>query len=83
MIDIEMWARRKGQRTPNKGSWLNAVAIGYQVDLSVYKTNVLQGIAELWSAYFHFPITANQVAMAMCLVKISRSVESKTLLIFF
>ena len=33
-------------------------------------------IAELWSAYFHFPITANQVAMAMCLVKISRSVES-------
>jgi hypothetical protein len=46
MIDIEMWARRKGQRTPNKGSWLNAVAIGYQVDLSVYKTNVLQGIAE-------------------------------------
>jgi len=41
-----MWARRKGQRTPNKGSWLNAVAIGYQVDLSVYKTNVLQGIAE-------------------------------------
>jgi hypothetical protein len=29
-------------------------------------------IAELWSAYFHFPITANQVAMAMCLVKISR-----------
>ena len=46
MIDIEMWARRKGQRTPNKGSWLNAVAIGYQVDLSVYKTNVLQGIAK-------------------------------------
>jgi len=46
MIDIEMWARRKGQITPNKGSWLNAVAIGYQVDLSVYKTNVLQGIAE-------------------------------------
>jgi hypothetical protein len=33
-------------------------------------------IAELWSAYFHFPITANQVAMAMSLVKISRSVES-------
>jgi hypothetical protein len=33
-------------------------------------------IAELWSGYFNFPITANQVAMAMCLVKISRSVES-------
>jgi hypothetical protein len=33
-------------------------------------------IAELWSAYFHFPITANQVAMAMLLVKVSRSVES-------
>ena len=32
-------------------------------------------IAELWSAYFHFPITANQVAMAMSLVKISRSVD--------
>jgi nitric oxide synthase oxygenase domain/subunit len=46
MIDIEGWARRKGQNAPNKGSWLNAVAIGYQVDLSVYKTNVLQGIAE-------------------------------------
>jgi hypothetical protein len=33
-------------------------------------------IAELWSAYLGFPITPNQVAMAMCLVKISRSVES-------
>ena len=46
MIDIEGWARRKGQNVPIKGSWLNAVAIGYQVDLSVYKTNVVQGIAE-------------------------------------
>ena len=33
-------------------------------------------IAELWSAYLGYPITPNQVAMAMCLVKISRSVES-------
>ena len=33
-------------------------------------------VAELWSAYLCFPITANQVAMCMALVKISRSVES-------
>lgn len=36
-------------------------------------------IAELWSAYLHFPITSNQVAMCMALVKISRSVESPEL----
>ena len=33
-------------------------------------------IAQLWSAYLGYPITANQVAVAMALVKISRSVES-------
>ncbi len=33
-------------------------------------------IAQLWSAYLGYPITPNQVAMAMALVKISRSVES-------
>lgn len=46
MIDIEGWARRKGQNTPHKGSWLKAVAIGYSVNLDDYKYNVLQGIAE-------------------------------------
>jgi hypothetical protein len=33
-------------------------------------------IAELWSAYVGYPITPNQVAICMALVKISRSVES-------
>ena len=33
-------------------------------------------IAKFWSAYLHFPVTSNQVAMCMALVKISRSVES-------
>ena len=33
-------------------------------------------ISELWSAYLGYPITANQVAMCMAMVKISRSVES-------
>jgi hypothetical protein len=33
-------------------------------------------ISKLWSAYFGYPITPNQVALAMALVKISRSVES-------
>jgi hypothetical protein len=33
-------------------------------------------IAKLWSAYLCYPVTPNQVAMCMALVKISRSVES-------
>jgi hypothetical protein len=36
-------------------------------------------IAKLWSAYLNFPITSNQVAGCMALLKISRSVESPEL----
>lgn len=32
-------------------------------------------IAELWSAYLGYPIQPNEVAMCMCLVKISRQAE--------
>ena len=32
-------------------------------------------IAELWSAYLGYPIQANEVAVLMCLVKISRMAE--------
>jgi hypothetical protein len=32
-------------------------------------------IAELWSAYLGYPIQANEVAILMCLVKISRQAE--------
>ena len=32
-------------------------------------------IAELWSAYLGYPIQPNEVAICMCLVKISRQVE--------
>jgi len=33
-------------------------------------------IAELWSAYLGYPIQANEVAICMCLVKISRQAEN-------
>ena len=36
-------------------------------------------IAKLWSAYLNFPITSNQVAGCMALLKLSRSVESPEL----
>jgi len=32
-------------------------------------------IAELWSAYLGYPIQPNEVAILMCLVKISRQAE--------
>jgi hypothetical protein len=32
-------------------------------------------IAELWSAYLNYPIQPNEVAILMCLVKISRQAE--------
>ena len=32
-------------------------------------------IAELWSAYLGYPIQPNEVAICMCLVKISRQAE--------
>jgi len=32
-------------------------------------------IAELWSAYLGYPILPNEVAILMCLVKISRQAE--------